>query len=198
MRSRTRGGRPTSHRWRRFGRGDHPWRTLDALHRASLDDLIEQFDLGDVDRDALVGAWHRLDPWPDAIPGLGRLRTKVVIAPLSNGHVRLLTNMAKRAGLPWDLVLSAQLAGTYKPDAAVYRTAVDLLDCPAEDVMMVAAHPRDLDAAADVGLRTAYVHRPNEWGPEGPSERPPTDAYDLAVDGIGALADELGVPSRLD
>jgi len=140
--------------------------------------------------------WHRLDPWPDAIPGLRRLEPEYVVAPLSNGHVRLLTNMAKRAGIPWDLVLSAELSGTYKPDEEAYLTAVDLLDLDPDEVMMVAAHERDLDASREAGLHTAYVHRPLEWGPDEAEsvERPDDDAYDVLADDIVDLAERLDAP----
>ena len=174
-------------------RGEEPWRNLDALHRDSLDDLLDRFgidDLPEEDVEHLNRVWHRLDPWPDAIPGLLRLRRRHLVGTLSNGHVRLLTNMAKRAGLPWDVILSAELSGHYKPDAEVYETAVDLLDVEADRVVMVACHERDLDAAAEVGMRTAYVHRPTEWGPEAAEddERPDDSAYDVVADDVVDLA----------
>jgi len=177
-------------------RGEEPWRNLDALHRDSLDDLLDRFDLHDLpedDVDRLNRVWHRLDPWPDAIPGLLRLRREYLVGSLSNGHVRLLTNMAKRAGLPWDVILSAELSGHYKPDAEVYETAVDFLDVDPDSVVMVACHEIDLDAAADAGLRTAYVHRPNEWGPEAAedAERPDDSAYDVVADDVLDLAERL-------
>lgn len=181
----------------RVRRGEEPWRNLDSLHRESLDRLLDRFDVdglteGDVEH--LNRAWHRLDPWPDVIPGLVRLRVDYLVAPLSNGHVRLLANMAKRAGIPWDLILSAELAGHYKPEREVYLTAVDLLDLRPEEVVMVAAHERDLDASRDAGLRTAYVHRPGEWGHgEGSGhEKPSESAYDVVADDFEDLADRLG------
>nr|WP_255666413.1 HAD-IA family hydrolase [Haladaptatus sp. DYF46] len=138
--------------------------------------------------------WHRLDPWPDAIPGLNRLRSNYLIAPLSNGHVRLLTNMAKWAGIPWDLILSAELSGHYKPDEEAYLTAVELLDLQLEEVMMVAAHERDLDASRQAGLRTAYVHRPLEWGsePDEVVEKPDESTYDIVAEDFVDLAEQLG------
>lgn len=182
----------------RVREGELDWRNLDALHRSSLEKLIGRFGITgftETDRVRLTRAWHRLDPWPDAIPGLRRLKPQYVIAPLSNGHVRLLTNMGKRAGIPWDLILSAELARDYKPAEAVYRTAVDLLDLDAEEVMMVAAHERDLEAAGAVGLRTAFVHRPREWGPGGDvSPKPPGTAYDHVVDDVIELAARLDAP----
>ena len=174
--------------------GDHEWATIDALHREALSDLAADYGL-DVPPEALDElnrAWHRLDPWPDAIPGLRRLGADYFRASLSNGNVRLLANMAKRAGVPWDAVLSAELSGHYKPDEPVYATAVDLLDEAPEDVLMVAAHERDLAGATAAGLRTAYVHRPDMWGPDGTVDRPDDGDYDLVVDDLEALASRLG------
>jgi 2-haloacid dehalogenase len=150
--------------------GELGWRTIDQLHRMILDELIEEFGLqtlSEAEREHLNRAWHRLSPWPDAVAGLNRLKSRFIITTLSNGNVSLLTNMARNAGLPWDAILSAELAGQYKPDLAVYRKAASLLDLDAQQVMMVAAHPGDLRAAARAGLRTAYVHRPLERGPQG-------------------------------
>ena len=180
----------------RVRRGEISWRNLDVLHRESLDELLDRFGvegLTETEKVHLNRVWHRLDPWPDAIPGLQRLKPDYVIAPLSNGHVRLLTNMAKRAGIPWDLILSAELSGHYKPDEEVYLTAVDLLDLDGEEVMMVAAHERDLDASRDAGLHTAYIHRPLEWGPDeaDSAEKPEESAYDIVADDFVELAEQL-------
>jgi len=176
--------------------GELPWSNLDQLHRASLDELLAEFGadaLGEADRAHLVGAWHRLDPWPDSVPGLTRLKSRYTIAPLSNGHVALLVNMAKRAGLPWDLVLSAELVHAYKPDAATYLSGPGLLGLAPGEVMMVAAHLDDLAAARSHGLRTAYVRRPLEWGPGGTAPEPrPGDELDHVVDSLTDLADRLG------
>lgn len=180
----------------RVRQGEIPWQNLDELHRESLNELLDRFDVEGLtteEKDHLNRAWHRLDPWPDAIPGLRRLKPHYVVAPLSNGHVRLLTNMAKRAGIPWDLILSAELSGHYKPDEEVYLTAVDLLDLDVDEVMMVAAHERDLDASRDAGLHTAYVHRPGEWGPDEAdnAEKPDEAAYDIVADDFIELAECL-------
>lgn len=180
----------------RVRRGEIPWRNLDALHRESLEELLDRFsveDLTETEIRQLNRAWHRLDPWPDAIPGLQRLKPHYVIAPLSNGHVRLLTNMAKRAGISWDLILSAELSEHYKPDEEVYLTAVDLLDLEADEVMMIAAHEDDLDASHDAGLHTAYVHRPLEWGSDtaDSAEKPHETAYDIVADDFVELAEHL-------
>jgi 2-haloacid dehalogenase len=174
--------------------GELPWTPLDALHRASLDELLHELGAGDVDeatRTELVLAWHRLDPWPDAVPGLTRLRDRHVLAPLSNGNVALIVDMAKRAALPWDLVLGAELVEHYKPDDEVYDSAPRLLALPPEHVLMVAAHVSDLAAARARGLRTAYVHRPDEYG--GRVDPPATDPdADLSVASFTELADRLG------
>jgi 2-haloacid dehalogenase len=179
----------------RVRQGEIPWRNLDALHRESLEGLLDRFDvegLSDAEVEYLNRVWHRLDPWPDAIPGLRRLRSSYMVATLSNGHVRLLADMAKRAGIPWDLILSAELSGHYKPDEEAYLTAVDLLDVAPDRVAMVAAHERDLEASREAGLRTAYVHRPDEWGPGTDAERPDESAYDVVADDFVDLAERLG------
>src|SRR5436189_2960193 len=149
----------------------HPERgyvILDVLHRRSLEKLVAQFaisGLNESDLLYLTMGWHRLNPWPDSVSGLTRLKSKFIISPLSNGNVALLTNMAKHAGLPWDLVLSAELFEHYKPDRETYLGAARLLGLRPEQVMMVAAHNNDLDAAQRLGLKTAFVARPTEYGP---------------------------------
>ena len=184
----------------RVRRGELPWTRLDALHRVLLEDLLREFAIAGLD-DAAKGhwnrAWHRLQPWPDSVPGLARLRRNFTIAPLSNGNVSMLAGMAKNAGLPWDLILSAELARHYKPDPEVYLTAVDLLDLPPQDVVMVAAHRSDLDAARTCGLRTAFIDRPAEFGlsPQPGARRPETAApgdYDFVARDLCDLASWLG------
>jgi 2-haloacid dehalogenase len=168
----------------RVRRGEIPWTKLDDLHRTSLEDLLNVFgikDLSEEEKDHLNRVWHRLEPWPDAVEGLTRLKESYVIAPLSNGNVSLLVNMAKRAGLPWDLILSAELARHYKPDPETYLMAPDLLDLRPEQVMMVAAHPHDRRAARKNGLKTAYIPRPLEFGP-GKEAEPPDPSFDLVAD----------------
>ena len=150
----------------RVRRGELPWKTMDELHRMNLDEVLDRFGvegLGESEKEDFNLVWHRLDPWPDAVAGLGRLKEKFTLTTLSNGNVALLLNMAKRAGLPWDLVLSSELIGHYKPDREVYLKAAGLLALSPGEVMMVAAHKYDLRAAAEAGLRTAFVPRPKEW-----------------------------------
>lgn len=173
--------------------GARPWTSLDVLHRENLDGVLEDFGVsGRLDgaaRDALNRAWHRLDAWPDAAAGLERLKTRFVVAPLSNGNVALLTHMAKRAGLPWDCVLSAEVFRAYKPDPRAYLGVAELFSLRPDQVMMCAAHAGDLRAAAACGLRTAYIDRPLEWGEGGHRDTPAaTDRFDLHTDGIDGLA----------
>jgi 2-haloacid dehalogenase len=174
----------------RVRRGDVGWCTLDVLHRASLDALLPRFGLASLDeaqRAFMVRAWHALDPWPDVIEGLFRLKKRVIIGTLSNGHTALLVNMAKRAGLPWDVVFGADMFRHYKPDPETYLGAAALLDLRPEEVMLAAAHPSDLAAARAVGLRSAYIPRPLEHGP-GHASPPPPEGVDVTAESVGALA----------
>lgn len=177
----------------RVRRGDLPWTNLDALHRASLEELLEEFGvegLVEEERDHLNKVWHRLEPWPDSVAGLTRLKERYIISTFSNGNVALLTNMAKWAGLPWDLILSAELVRHYKPDPETYLMAPNFLDLRPDEVMLVAAHPDDLRAAQTHGLRAAYVLRPLEWGPQGEAEEP-DPSFDLVVEDFVELAEKL-------
>jgi 2-haloacid dehalogenase len=175
--------------------GEMPWTKIDDLHRMILDDLVEEYNLIGMSEAELVHfneAWHRLSPWPDTVSGLNKLKSKYVIATLSNGNVSLLTHMAKNGGLPWDAVLSAELSGHYKPDPEAYLKAADLLSLKPEQVMMVAAHPGDLRAAARTGLKTAYVIRPLERGPGRPVNRNPDGEFDYTAEDFNDLARQLG------
>lgn len=177
---------------------ERDWAYLDTLHRESLDDLLRQHGVADaVDEAArarLVRAWHRLPAWDDSVAGLSRLAGRYVLAALSNGGFALLTHLVKDAKLPFDCILSAELARTYKPDARVYRTAAGLLDVAPEEVLMVAAHEWDLDGAAAAGFRTAFVERPYEKGPGRQAEPAAEVTADVSVSSFPALADALGVP----
>jgi 2-haloacid dehalogenase len=176
----------------------HPERgyvILDALHRQSLEKLVAQFaiaGLSDADLHTLTTGWHRLSPWPDSVSGLTRLKTKFIIAPLSNGNVALLTNMAKHAGLPWDLVLSAELFEHYKPDPETYLGAARLLGLPPGQVMMVAAHNGDLAAAKKFGLKTAFVARPTEYGPLQVRDFKAEGDWDIVAADFNQLAQQMG------
>jgi len=175
--------------------GELPWTKIDDLHRLILNDLVAEFGLTgltEIELDHFNKVWHRLIPWPDTVGGLNRLKTKYVITTLSNGNVSLLTNMAKNAGLPWDAVLSAELAKHYKPEPEAYLVAAELLSLSPEQVMMVATHPSDLRAASRAGLRTAYVIRPLERGPGGTVDRNEDGEFDYTADDFMDLARKLG------
>jgi len=181
---------------RRVRSGELPWTKIDDLHRMILDDLIPKHELtllSEAERDNLNRVWHRLEPWPDTVAGLTRLRTRYVLSTLSNGNVALLVNMAKHSGLPWDAVLSSELAHHYKPDPEVYLTAADLLGLKPEEVMMVAAHKGDLRAAAALGLKTGYVPRPDEYGPNREVDTTPDPDFDIVATDFNDLADKLGI-----
>jgi 2-haloacid dehalogenase len=178
----------------RVRRGELPWTRLDDLHRGRLVELLDAAGItaADNDIDGLNTAWHRLDPWPDSVEGLTRLKQRFVVTTLSNGNVSLLTNMAKRAGLPWDCVLSAEIFRHYKPDRHAYLGCAEILDIAPDELMLVAAHPYDLRAARDAGLRTAYVHRPTEQGPDRTINRPPAGEFEVLAEDFHGLADQLG------
>ena len=175
--------------------GRRPFTLLDTLHRETLNKIAPGFGLSGLDEPTMARinrVWHRLDPWPDTVPGLRRLRSRFLLAPLSNGGVALLARMAKRAGLPWDLILSGELFQGYKPEPKVYLGAARLLDLDPSRVMMVAAHNGDLAAASKLGLRTAFILRPAEYGPKQTTDLAPGGAWDFSCDSLEALAGELG------
>jgi 2-haloacid dehalogenase len=159
--------------------GKRPWVNLDVLHRIGLDKVLRdaRLTVAEEDRDELVKGWHRLDPWPDVVDGLTKLKETHIIAPCSNGHIAQSVNLAKFAKLPWDAILGAEIARAYKPDPRVYRESVYALGLETDEVCMVAAHRDDLIAAAAVGLRTAFVPRPGE--PEGPAFEADVEAWDF-------------------
>ena len=176
-------------------KGEMPWTNLDHLHRALLEDLLSEFHiegLSEEEKDHWNRVWHRLKPWPDSVAGLARLKKKYTIAPLSNGNVALLTDMAKHAGLPWDLILSAELAKHYKPDREAYLTAVSLLELKPEEVMMCAAHSGDLMSARSFGLRTGFIHRPNEYGPTRNADDAKPGDFDVVSTDMLDLSSQLG------
>jgi 2-haloacid dehalogenase len=172
-----------------------PWTKLDDLHRMILDKLLVDFKmtgLSEVEIDTLNRAWHRLRPWPDAVSGLTRLKRKFIIAPLSNGNISLMTDLAKYAGLPWDCILGAELVRHYKPDPEVYLSAAEILDLKPAEVMMVAAHLRDLGPAKALGLSTAFVARPLEYGPKGKPDLIADASVDIPAKDFNDLAGQLG------
>jgi len=179
----------------RVRRGELPWTILDDLHRATLDKLVVQFGisgLSEADLDFINRGWHRLRPWPDAVAGLTRLKARYIIGPLSNGNVALLVNMAKSAGLPWDMVCSTELFRHYKPDPESYLGACALLRLPPAQVMMAAAHNGDLRAARAVGLKTCFFARPTEYGPHQSRDFAADEAWDVVADDILDVAARMG------
>jgi len=175
--------------------GELPWTKLDDLHRMVLDRILPEFELAglsEAETAVLNRAWHRLEPWPDVVAGLTRLKKRFIIAPLSNGNIALMTNLARHAGLPWDCILGAELVRHYKPDREVYESAAALLGLTLPEVMMVAAHLGDLRAAKAVGLRTAFVVRPREFGPTRTPDLQPDGSVDVSARDFEDLARQLG------
>lgn len=177
--------------------GRRAFTRLDVLHRESLDTVLSGFGVDPAqvppgELSELNLAWHRLDPWPDAIAGLARLKAAFIIAPLSNGNIRLMLDMAKRAGLPWDAILGAELVQAYKPTPEAYLRTVDVLGLRPDEVCMVAAHNSDLAAARSCGLRTAFVPRPLEHGPGQTAGLQPEQDWDVVAADFLKLADALG------
>jgi len=176
--------------------GELPWTRLDDLHRMTLEKILGDFGittLTDAEKAELNRSWHRLDPWPDTVAGLTRLKKRFTIAPLSNGNIALMTDLAKHAGLPWDCILGAELVRHYKPDHEVYESAADFLNLPRGEVMMVAAHLGDLRAAKAVGLATAFVTRALEFGPQGKPDLKPDSSVDVSATDFNDLARQLGI-----
>src|SRR5690606_21232266 len=176
--------------------GLRPFVRLDVLHRENLEAALRDVDmdpaaLPPAELDALNLAWHRLDPWPDALEGLARLKARYIIAPLSNGNIRLMLDMAKRAGLPWDAILGAEVAQAYKPMPEAYLRTAEVLGLAPAEVGMVAAHNGDLAAARQCGLKTAFVRRPTEHGPGQTSDLQPAQDWDAVADDFIGLADQL-------
>lgn len=178
----------------RVRRGELPWTNLDALHRASLADLAPRFGLVGLsagDMEWTNRGWHRLDPWPDSVAGLQALKPRYILSPLSNGNVALLVAMAKRAGLPWDLVLCAESFQHYKPDPDAYLGACRLLDLAPDQVMLCAAHNADLAAAQRCGLRTAFIPRPAEYGPHQVRDFGPEGDWDVVAGDLAAFSRQM-------
>jgi 2-haloacid dehalogenase len=176
--------------------GELPWTKLDDLHLMALEQNLAEFGvthLSESDKRQLNFVWHRLNAWPDAASGLARLKSRYVIAPLSNGNLSLLTEMAKFAGLPWDCILGCDLFHHYKPDPETYLGAAEFLGLEPGQVMMTAAHTNDLEAARKLGLRTAYVHRPWESGPGRERTRPADNDFDIVADDFRDMATRLGL-----
>ncbi len=173
--------------------GRMPFCKLDILHRHNLERILPRFKIADLPDDVRVNlnfAWHRLDAWPDSAPGLVRLRTKFLLAPVSNGNISLVMHLARRNGFPWDAILGAEIAGDFKPKPRVYLAACEALDLGPAECMMVAAHSSDLSAAAECGLKTAHIARPNEHG-FGLGEKGPSVPVDIAARDLEDCAGKL-------
>ena len=187
------GYRPGLQRVIEGGRG---WTPIDVIHRERLDEILPEFGLDgftEADRQDMVLWWHRLEPWPDSIPGLLRLRQRCLIGPLSNGSTVLLAGMAKRAGIPWDLVISSDVVRAYKRDPKAYLGACAALGMEPAEVMMCAAHNDDLEAARSHGMRTAYINRPYEYGADQTKDFEAEEDWDIVTDHVGGIADALGI-----
>jgi 2-haloacid dehalogenase len=177
--------------------GEIPFTKLDVLHRIGLDSLFERYGIGGIseeETDYLNRAWHRLDPWPDSVEGLTRLKKKFIIATQSNGNIALMVNMAKHAGLPWDAILGSEVVRHYKPCPDAYINCADALGLPPESCMMTAAHNNDLVAASQQGFRTAFVLRPVEYGPNQHKDNRAEHDFDYIADSFIELADQLDCP----
>lgn len=176
--------------------GELPWTKIDVLHRMILDELLTKLKLGDKftedEKAHLNLVWHRLKPWPDAARGLKRLKTRYIIATLSNGNTGLLVNMAKNGGLPWDCIFSSETFHHFKPDPEMYLGAADALDLKPEEVMMVASHKHDLRAAASHGLKTAFIKRPHEYGRNNNPDLASEPEFTANAESFLDLADQLG------
>ena len=175
-------------------KGELPWKNIDELHRMVLDNLLQEFQINLTEAETvhLNKAWHRLAPWSDSVEGLTKLKQKYIIVTLSNGNISLLANMAKHSGLPWDVILSSELAKHYKTDKEVYLTALSLLDLDPGELMMCAAHQNDLLAARALGLKTAYISRPLESGPDKSNDASDDMPFDIIAADIIDLAEQLG------
>jgi 2-haloacid dehalogenase len=176
-------------------KGERAWANLDELHRETLVEVLPRFGiagLSDAEIEDLVHVWHRLDAWPDSVPGLTRLKRRFVLSTLSNGTVALLVQMAKHAGLPWDAVLCSETARAYKPDPRAYLANAELLQVAPSDAMLVAAHNYDLKAAQRLGFKTAFVARPTEYGPGQTRDLAPEGDWDVVAGSMEELADRLG------
>ena len=175
--------------------GQIGWVKLDDLHRQNLDELLEEMAITSLTRDEIDHwnrVWHRLNAWPDAVEGLTKLKNKFILATLSNGNVALIVNMAKHAGLPWDAVLGAEVAGYYKPQPEAYLKTAQILGLAPEDCLMVAAHNSDLVAAGSCGLGTAFVSRPREFGMGQTADKDAENDYHYVARDFLDLADQLG------
>ncbi|HWL30343.1 MAG TPA: haloacid dehalogenase type II [Burkholderiaceae bacterium] len=177
--------------------GARPFVRLDILHRENLETVLNEYGLdvpaiAEADLTELNRAWHRLDPWPDVVEGLTRLKQRHIIAPASNGNIAIMVDIAKRAGLPWDAILGAEVTQAYKPAPDAYTRMTEVLDLQPREVCMVAAHNDDLEAAQACGLSTAFVARPSEHGPGQTTNLEPSGQWDVIASDFIDLARRAG------
>ena len=173
------------------------WVSVHSVYRDALDPVLDEcgiVGLSDAEREELTLAWQRLEPWPDVVPGLSRLKTVSTLATLSNADVSAVVNISKRAGLPWDAIFAAEMAGVFKPDPAIYRMAATYLGLEPAEIMMVASHKYDIRAAGNLGFRTAFVARPLEFGVDGQADVAYSDEFDINASDFLDLADQLIAP----
>lgn len=173
----------------------HKWVPVHSIYRNALDAVLREYGitgLSDDEREELTFAWQRLKPWPDVVPGLTRLKSRYTLATLSNADVAAVVNISKRAGLPWDAVFAAEMAGVFKPHPAIYRMAATYLGLKPAEIMMVASHKYDIRAAARLGFQTAFVTRPLEFGADGVADVDYSDEFDVNASDFLDLADQLG------
>jgi 2-haloacid dehalogenase len=171
------------------------WVSVHLVYRDALDTVLDECGIAgfsDAERDELTLAWQRLKPWPDVVPGLTRLKSAFTLATLSNADVAAVVNISKRAGLPWDAIFAAEMAGVFKPDPAIYRMAATYLGLNAAEIMMVASHKYDIKAAARLGFQTAFVARPLEFGVGGDADVAYSDEFDINASDFLDLAQQLG------
>jgi 2-haloacid dehalogenase len=171
------------------------WVSVHSVYRDALGPVLDEcgiVGLSDAEREELTLAWQRLEPWPDVVPGLSRLKTAFTLATLSNADVSAVVNISKRAGLPWDAIFAAEMAGVFKPDPAIYRMAATYLGLEPAEIMMVASHKYDIRAAGSLGFRTALVARPLEFGVDGEADVAYSDEFDINASDFLDLADQLG------
>jgi 2-haloacid dehalogenase len=177
--------------------GRRPYTILDVLHRESLEKLLAKYEikgLPEQDIQHLVTIWHRLEPWPDVVEGLTRLKKRYIIGTCSNANIGLAVRMAKHSGLPWDTIVGAEVARAYKPTAQAYLGTAAALNLDPHEVMLVAAHNSDLAAAAKTGFRTAFVARPTEYGPKKKADTAENTNWDISTDSFNGVADAMGCP----
>jgi 2-haloacid dehalogenase len=179
--------------------GRREFTILDTLHRENLLKLVDKYDLkglAEHEIEHLNTIWHRLDPWPDVVEGLTRLKRRYIIGPCSNANIGLAVRMAKRAGLPWDVIVGAEVARAFKPTPEAYLRSAAALNLQPHEVMLVAAHNNDLAAAAKTGFRTAFVHRPDEYGSRRAADVATNHTWDIATDSFIGVAEAMGCPRR--